>query len=93
VQKVFQRDDILDLLVARFARRDRTSSWYLTKFGASREITLHMQEASSKVVSGWVSPGFEGVLHAFELNFQEDKEIGASCAAFYKYTSSPTTPD
>lgn len=52
-----------------------------------------MQEASSKVVSGWVSPGFEGVLHAFELNFQEDKEIGASCAAFYKYTSSPTTPD
>jgi len=50
-------------------------------------------QATSKVVQGWVSPGFEGVLHAFQLNFQEDKEIGASCAAFYKYTLLPNNPE
>ncbi|KXS19709.1 beta-lactamase/transpeptidase-like protein [Gonapodya prolifera JEL478] len=35
-------------------------------------------------ISGWVAPGFESVRDAFEANFRQGLELGASFVAYYK---------
>jgi len=35
-------------------------------------------------VHGHVSPGFEGVLHAFVNNFEQREELGGACCAYYR---------
>lgn len=36
------------------------------------------------IIEGYVAPGFEPVLAAFQQNFKERGEVGAACAAFYR---------